>query len=156
MPAKGPLQSVQVFGRKVRPGRRGPPFLLVVGLGRTPRPYELGLPRPQLWGSGASSSPGPCAGLVRGRASRGEARSAAHVSRSVGAGPRLVPGAAREQGQGFALTRSGPRFSWVGALPSLSGVAAAVVPTPQGPGSSLLVCDSRVMRRRWEDNSLHC
>lgn len=63
MPAKGPLQSVQVFGRKVRPGCRGPLRLLVaLGLGRALWPYALGVSRPQFGSSGAGSPPVPCGG----------------------------------------------------------------------------------------------
>lgn len=49
MPAKGPLQSVQVFGRKVRRGHGGlHRLLLAPGLGRAFRPFALGMSRPQL------------------------------------------------------------------------------------------------------------
>lgn len=88
MPAKGPLQSVQVFGRKVRPGRKARSVLLLpLGLGRALWPYALGVPRPQL-GSGGGSSPGPC----WGEAAVARPARQLHVSRSVGGGARRVLG----------------------------------------------------------------
>lgn len=91
MPAKGPLQSVQVFGRKVRPGRRGPLRLLAVELDWALWPYALGVPWPQLGGSGAGFSLRPSAGRVRGRAQRwggllGSPR--VPLGRAVSPGPR--------------------------------------------------------------------
>lgn len=73
MPAKGPLQSVQVFGRKVRP-ERGARFIVssfsgwaaLCGLARA---LSFG---PSRGAAAAAAGQGRVAGMERGRARDGE------------------------------------------------------------------------------------
>lgn len=85
MPAKGPLQSVQVFGRKVRPGRRG--RAVSSSLPGRAAPGDLG----RSGSRGLSSGPEPC-GEAGARAAGGAAPlGQLHVSCSVGAGLAVSP-----------------------------------------------------------------
>lgn len=118
MPAKGPLQSVQVFGRKVRRGVAA--CTICSSLLGWPAP--LGRSRSGVWA--AAPRRGRAAGLGRGRAGgQGESRRAAHVSRSGAAAARRVP-------VGKALLPSRVRLD--GLSPESNVVAAAVAPIHSG------------------------
>lgn len=140
MPAKGPLQSVQVFGRKVSRGHGGLlHLLLAAGLGRAFGPFALGVSRPQLLAGAVRRD--WAAGGPAGTVSPGS-----HVSRSVAAEARRVPGALRSWGDGFAPLGSGSGWPLTGVF----GSGRRYRPGPLWPGLPLPASEGHVVSGEWE------